>query len=110
MGKKDKERDVHEQVRFQVDDFMKNYMGETKDSLQKNENNFGAMSLVDSWFNPEPQLIKHLIIIQMIAAMIVTALMIIVEAVLTGDNYVQTNYCCNRIWKNKSWFYTSGTC
>ena len=79
MGKKDKERNVHEQVRNQVDDFMKNYMGETQDSLQQNENSFGAMSLVDSWFNPEPQLIKHLIIIQMIAAMIVTALMIIVE-------------------------------
>ena len=29
--------------------------------------------------NPEPQLIKHLIIIQMIASMIVCALMIIVE-------------------------------
>ena len=37
------------------------------------------MDIVDSWFNPEPQLIKHLIIIQMIASMIVVALMIIVE-------------------------------
>ena len=77
MKKEDKA--VHEQVRAKVDDFMKNYMGETVQDKQKQENTFGAMNLVDSWFNPEPQLIKHLIIIQMIAAMIVTALMIIVE-------------------------------
>lgn len=77
MKKEDKA--VHEQVRAKVDDFMMNYMGETVQDKQKQENTFGAMNLVDSWFNPEPQLIKHLIIIQMIAAMIVTALMIIVE-------------------------------
>lgn len=75
---KKEDKSVHEQVRNKVDDFMKNYMGETVDA-QKQDNTFGAMSLVDSWFNPEPQLIKHLIIIQMIAAMIVVALMIIVE-------------------------------
>lgn len=73
------EKAVHEQVRSKVDDFMLNYMGETPETQKKNDNNFGAMNLVDAWFNPEPQLIKHLIIIQMIAAMIITALMIIVE-------------------------------
>jgi hypothetical protein len=73
------EDSVQHEVRTKVDDFMRDYMGETVESQAKGDQKFGAMNLVDSWFNPEPQLIKHLIIIQMIAAMIVTALMIIVE-------------------------------
>ena len=73
------EKNIQKEVRSKVDDFMRNYMGESLETQKNDSSNFGAMSLVDSWFNPEPQLIKHLIIIQMIAAMIVVALMIIVE-------------------------------
>ena len=56
---------------------MREYMGH--EPAPERTDNLNAMNIVDAWFNPEPQLIKHLIIIQMIASMIVCALMIIVE-------------------------------
>lgn len=74
-----KGKDIQQEVRGKVDDFMIQYMGGSAAVIEKKKDGLGAMDIVDSWFNPEPQLIKHLIIIQMIAAMIVVALMIIVE-------------------------------
>ena len=59
------EKNIQKEVRSKVDDFMRNYMGESLEAQKNDNSNFGAMSLVDSWFNPEPQLIKHLIIIPM---------------------------------------------
>lgn len=73
-----KGKDIQQEVRGKVDDFMVQYMGGSA-VVEKKKDGLGAMDIVDSWFNPEPQLIKHLIIIQMIASMIVVALMIIVE-------------------------------
>ena len=69
--------EAHKEVRAKVNDFMREYMGHEPE--QQRTDNLNAMNIVDAWFNPEPQLIKHLIIIQMIASMIVCALMIIVE-------------------------------
>ena len=72
-------RDVQEEVRSKVDDFMRKHMADSHVAAKSSKDNLSAMNIVDAWFNPEPQLIKHLIIIQMIASMIVLALLIIVE-------------------------------
>ena len=58
---------------------MTKYMAESVVAGESSKENLTALNIVDNWFNPEPQLIKHLIIIQMIASMIVVALLIIVE-------------------------------
>lgn len=70
---------VQEELREKVDDFMRTHLGESHVAVESKKDNLSAMNIVDAWFNPEPQLIKHLIIIQMIASMIVLALLIIVE-------------------------------
>ena len=72
-------KDIQKEVRGKVDDFMSQYMSESSVAGEAGNEKFTALNIVDNWFNPEPQLIKHLIIIQMIASMIVVALLIIVE-------------------------------
>jgi hypothetical protein len=67
-----------EEMKGMIDDFLtENLSAELQE--QPRSSGLDITSLVSEWFNPRQDIMRHLIVIQLIASLIVTAFLIITE-------------------------------
>mgnify|MGYP001408638328 FL=1 len=66
----------------EIEDLLTQMNLETAETTAKKGNKLGVYDLMDDWFQPKSELMKHVIIIQMIACFIVSCFLL----VTSGDN------------------------